>query len=147
MPDSSARSTRTSNQLSMLRPRNCTDTAYTSAPGRMATSRNSAIAATHAKPSITQRSVREVSRLVTSGSKNEPVPFGPELPFARGERVLLERLGQLAHVEADPHGGLIPDSFRDIVGARDRPRGEVPDEALDIVERVERLAERAARDP
>ena len=40
-PPSSARSTRTSNQLSIERPMNCTDTAYTSAPGSTATSANS----------------------------------------------------------------------------------------------------------
>ena len=54
-PPSSARSTRTSNQLSMLRPMNCTDTAYTSAPGSTATSANSSTSRTASREPKTPR--------------------------------------------------------------------------------------------
>src|SRR5690349_23740762 len=76
----------------------------------------------------------------------EPVPVRAQLPLRRSERVDLEWLRQLVHVELLTQRRLVTHAFGQLVGARHRPRRHASDEALDVVERLERLAERSARD-
>src|SRR5438874_9018155 len=81
-----------------------------------------------------------------SRRKAPSLPVGGELPFAQRERVHLERFGQLRDVESDAKCRFITRPLDQRVRARDRTRRHVPDESLHIVERPERLTERAAGD-
>src|SRR4051794_34085189 len=102
-----------------------------------------------ANPSVTQRSVGEARtfkmRARSRWREAEPIPVGGELPFARSERVHLERLRELIDIELHPYRGLVRCPFHDVARRRDTTRRDVADESLDIVERFECLAERPAR--
>ena len=89
--------------------------------------------------------LRRAAREGRSRHERPSVPMGRELPFARRERVDLERLGQLVGVELEADCRLVLDAARQRLGPQDRTRRHATDESLDLLQRFELLPERTAR--
>src|SRR3982750_947217 len=98
------------------------------------------MAESDADTSNSQRSPRLPGRALTvcrSRYVSPPIPVRSERPLARSERLHLERLRQLVHVETQADRGVIAHPFAQVGRLRHRPRRHTTNITLDFLERVE----------